>query len=160
MIDPATRWFEIKQYNDKKSITVANIVEQEWLTRYPHPYLVTLDRGSKFIGQDFCNMMEHNYGIKQKVISMQNPQANAVVECVHQTLGNLIRSLELQTNPYLDEDDPWTGILMAVTFALHSMYHTTLHAMPGQLVFSRDMVLNIQYQADWMAIKVHKQKLI
>ena len=29
MIDPATGWFEIHQYNDKFSITVANIVEQE-----------------------------------------------------------------------------------------------------------------------------------
>jgi hypothetical protein len=28
MIDPATGWFEIYQYNDKRSITVANIVEQ------------------------------------------------------------------------------------------------------------------------------------
>jgi hypothetical protein len=35
MIDLATGWFEIKQYDDKKSITVANIVEQEWLTHYP-----------------------------------------------------------------------------------------------------------------------------
>jgi hypothetical protein len=35
MIDSATGWFEIKQYGDKKSITVANIVEQEWLTHYP-----------------------------------------------------------------------------------------------------------------------------
>ena len=33
MINPATGWFEIKQYDDKKSITVANIVEQEWLAR-------------------------------------------------------------------------------------------------------------------------------
>jgi hypothetical protein len=31
MIDPATCWFKMKQYNDKKSITVANIVDQEWL---------------------------------------------------------------------------------------------------------------------------------
>jgi hypothetical protein len=35
MINPATGWFEIKQYDNKKSITVANIVEQEWLTHYP-----------------------------------------------------------------------------------------------------------------------------
>jgi hypothetical protein len=35
MINPATGWFEIKQYDDKKSIKVANIVEQEWLTLYP-----------------------------------------------------------------------------------------------------------------------------
>jgi hypothetical protein len=33
MINPATGWFEIKQYDDKKSITVANIVEQEWLDK-------------------------------------------------------------------------------------------------------------------------------
>ena len=31
MIDPATGWFKIKQYEDKKSITVANIVKQGWL---------------------------------------------------------------------------------------------------------------------------------
>ena len=30
MIDPATGWFEIQQYDDKQSITVANIVEQEY----------------------------------------------------------------------------------------------------------------------------------
>ena len=43
MINPVTGWFEIKQYDDKKSITVANIVEQEWLARYPRTYLITLD---------------------------------------------------------------------------------------------------------------------
>ena len=56
MIDPATGWFEIKQYDDKKSVTVANIVKKEWLARYPKPYLITLDRRSEFIGQDFCDM--------------------------------------------------------------------------------------------------------
>jgi hypothetical protein len=30
MIDPATGWFEIHQYEDKRSISVANIAEQEW----------------------------------------------------------------------------------------------------------------------------------
>ena len=37
MIDPATGWFEIHQYDDKRSITVANIIEQEWFCRYPWP---------------------------------------------------------------------------------------------------------------------------
>jgi hypothetical protein len=40
------------------------------------------------------------------------------------------------------------------------MYHTTLQAMPGQLVFGRDMVLNIQHLTDWTAIKAHKQQII
>ncbi len=35
MINPATSWFEIQQYDNKKSITVAYIVEQqEWLICY------------------------------------------------------------------------------------------------------------------------------
>jgi hypothetical protein len=41
------------QYDDKRSITVANIAEQEWFSRYPWPTQVTYDRGSEFIGQEF-----------------------------------------------------------------------------------------------------------
>ena len=32
MIDPATGWLKIDQYDDRKAISVANIVEQAWLT--------------------------------------------------------------------------------------------------------------------------------
>ena len=51
MIDPATGWLEIAQYNNKRPITVANEVEQTWLTRYPRPDICTIDRGSEFIGR-------------------------------------------------------------------------------------------------------------
>jgi hypothetical protein len=87
------------------------------------------------------------------VISTRNPQANAIVERAHQTLGNLIRSFQLQDKPYYDPDDPWGGTLTAVAFALSSTYHTTLQVMTGQLVFGRDMVLNVQHLTDWTAIK-------
>ena len=58
MIDPATGWFEIHQYDDKRSITVANITEQEWFSRYPWPTQITFDRGSEFIGKDFQTMIK------------------------------------------------------------------------------------------------------
>ena len=160
MIDPVTGWFKIKQCDDKKSITVANIVEQEWLARYPRPYLITLDQGSEFIGQDFHDMCVNDYGIKRKIIPMQNPQANGIVKHVHQILRNFIRSFKLQDNLYLDSDDPWLGILTAASFAMCSMNHTTLRATPGQLIFGRDMILNTQYLADWTMIKACKQQLI
>ena len=160
LINPATGWFKIKQYDDKMSITVANIVKQEWLARYPGPYLITLDQGSEFICQDFHDMCMNDYRIKRKIISTQNPQANAIVERAHQMLRNLIRSFKLQDNLYLESDDLWLGILVAALFAMHSTYHTTLCAMPGQLIFGRDMILNMQYLADWTAIKAHKQQLI
>jgi transposase InsO family protein len=159
MIDPATGWFEIHQYNDKKSITVANIAEQEWFSRYPWPTQITYDRGSEFIGKDFQMMIKNDYGIKGKPITVRNPQANAIVERVHQVIGNIIRTFELENN-YLDEDDPWKGILSATAFAIRSTFHTSLKSTPGQLVFGRDMIFNIQHIANWEYIKQRKQKII
>ena len=36
MIDPATGWFKIAEYNDKRAATIANLVEQSWLAQYAH----------------------------------------------------------------------------------------------------------------------------
>ena len=68
----------------------------------------------------------------------------------------MIRSFELQ-NSYLDEKDPWKGILSATAFAIRSTLHTTLKHTPGQLVFGQNMILNIQHQADWEAIKIENK---
>ena len=108
MFNPATGWFEIAQYSDKKSINIANLVEQTWLSRCPWPPLITYDRGSEFIGFEFHNMVKTDYGIKCKPITVQNPQANEIVGRVHQVIGNLIRTYELEDN-YLDENDPAMG---------------------------------------------------
>ena len=158
MIDPATSWFEIHQYDDKRAITVANIAEEEWFSRYPWPTQVTFDRGSEFIGHEFQKML-NDYGVKKKPITTRNPQANAIVERVHQTIGNIIRTFELHDN-YLDEDDPWKGILAATAFAIRATYHTTLQKSPGQLVFGRDLIFNVQHTANWEYIRARKQRLI
>jgi hypothetical protein len=73
MIDPATGWLEIQQYDDKQSITVANIKDQEWFSRYPWPTQVTFDRGSKFIGQDFQKMIKGRLWSKGKTYYSQKP---------------------------------------------------------------------------------------
>ena len=124
MIDPATGWFEIHQYDDRRAITVANIAEEEWFSRYPWPTQVTYDRGKEFIGNEFQKMLDE-YGVKKKPITTRNPQANAIVERVHQTIGNIVRTFELEDN-YLDEDDPWKGILATTAFAIRATYHTTV----------------------------------
>ena len=33
MLDPVSGWFEITQYDDKRAISIANLVETMWLTR-------------------------------------------------------------------------------------------------------------------------------
>jgi hypothetical protein len=49
----------------------------------------------------------------------------------------------------MDEKDPWGPFLSSAAYAIHSTFHTTLKATPGQLVFGRDMVLPIKCMADW-----------
>ena len=140
----------------KRADVVANIVEQTWLTRYPWPQEVIFDRGTEFMAE-FSTMLVNDYGIKKKPITKRNPQANAIVERVHQTLGNMIRTFQVQN---MDEDDPWSGILSAVAFAIRATVHTTTHATPMQLVFGRDALLNVRFQADWEYIKQRKTKVI
>ena len=158
MIDPATGWFEMREIPNKRADTIANIVEQAWLTRYPWPTQVIFDQGSKFMAE-FAAMVRDDYGIKRKPITKRNPQANAMIERVHQVLGNLIRTCDVN-NTELDLDDPWSGILAATMFAVRATYHTTTQATPSQLVFGRDAILNTKFEANWQLIKQRKQTLI
>jgi hypothetical protein len=158
MIDPVTRWFEIQQYDDKQSITVANILEQEWFSRYTWPTKVTFNRGSNFIGQDFQKTIKEDYGAKAKPITVRKPQANAIVERVHQGIENITCTFELESN-YLDDNDPWKEILSATAFAVRSTFHATLQNTPGQLVFGSDMMLYVKHKANWEYIRVRKQKI-
>ena len=83
-----------------------------------------------------------NYGMKEKPSTSYNPQSNGIIECVHQVLGNALRTFELEEKE-LDINDPWEHFLSAAAWATRSTpVHTTLDATPGQLVFGRDMLLN------------------
>ena len=37
MTDPVTGWSKVTQYDDKRGISIANLVETSWLTRYHRP---------------------------------------------------------------------------------------------------------------------------
>jgi hypothetical protein len=156
MIDPATGWLKIKELKNKEAINTANIVEQTWLTRYPIPQILTYDRGTEFMAE-FAEMIETDYGIKRKGSTVRNPQSNAILERVHQTIGNIIRTFSKDS---LDETDPWGGILAATMFAVRATYHTTMQATPSQIVFGRDAILNTKFEANWAFIKQRKQMLI
>jgi hypothetical protein len=60
----------------------------------------------------------------------------------------------------LDPDDPWNELLQACAFGIRSTFHTTLQASPGQLVFRRDMIHDIRFQANWDKIKHNTQTII
>ena len=55
---------------------------------------------------EFRKMVQDDYDIKKKPITKWNPQANAIVERVHQKIGNIIRTFEVQDKDDLEKDNP------------------------------------------------------
>jgi transposase InsO family protein len=128
-----------------------------WLFRYPRSIQVTFDNGSEFksVFEEMCD----NLGIKCIPTTSYNPQGNSIIERIHQVMGNMLRAFKLEERE-LDPDDPWNEFLQACAFGIRSAFHTTLQASPGQLVFGRDMIHDIRFQANWDRIKNNKQKFI
>ena len=157
MIDPATGWFEMAPVpGNKEANTVANLAEQIWFSRYPWPQQIIYDRGTEFMAE-FKQMVRNDYGVRTKPITARNPQANAIIERVHQTIGNMFRTMELQHH---GADNQIGGVLAAAMFAVRATYHTTTQATPSQLVFGRDAILNTRFKANWRLIKERKQHRI
>jgi hypothetical protein len=160
MIDPVTGWFEMMSYDDATPETIMNILELAWLNRYPRPAIVIADRGGEFTGQFFRESLREEYGIELRLITTANPQSNAVVERIHQVIGNMLRSFDVE-NCYLlpPPHDPFAGLISAIAFAIRSTWSTSSHATPGQLVFGRDMLLNIRHLVDWHYMQTRRQRI-
>ncbi len=141
---------------DKTAFSVAQKAEITWFTRYPWPQKIIYDRGTEFM-KVFLIMVRDDYGIALSPITVRNPQANAIIERIHQAIGNILRTFELQ---HANETEDIDGILAATMFAVRATYHTTLKATPAQLIFGRDAILNTKFEANWQMIRQQKQRRI
>ena len=64
---------------------------------------------------EFIDVIKNDHNdIKLCRITTRNPQANSIVDRVHQTLGNVTCMFSCNE---LDQEDHWTGALSAVAFA-------------------------------------------
>ena len=86
-----------------------------------------------------------------------NPQSNAIIEKIHQTIGNIIRKFDVSN---IVNNNPLSRILATTMFSVRATYHTTLQASPMQLVFVRDAILNIKHVSDWENIRQRKKERI
>ncbi len=109
---------------------------QVWLTQYPWPARCIHDNGGEFIVPEFQLLLE-GCRIKDVPTTSKNPQANAICECMHQTVGNVLRTLLHGQPPqqimgaraknFIDE---------ALAITMHAMRagtHSTLGSSPGSL---------------------------
>jgi len=81
---------------------------------------------------------------------------------MHQTVGNVLRTL-LYSEPPQNIKNAKEYVDEALSIAMHAMrigVHSTTGSSPGNLVFNRDMFLNIPLIADWHAVTLKREHLI
>ena len=147
MIDPATSWFEIVElpvletlntlpagcrkgtkvheqtkeaYFDKFSAMISTLVNKTWFSRYPRCQHIIYDNGSKF--KLHFEALCDSYGIKRKPTSVKNPQANSILERVHQVVMTMLRTaqLDMASSVAISDID---AFLTNASWAICSTYH-------------------------------------
>jgi hypothetical protein len=89
---------------------------------------------------------------------VKNPQANGILERVHQVLGQMLHTAELDMADSVTPDDV-DVFLDNPAWAIRSTYHTVLKASPGAAISGQDMLFNIPFVADWCKIGERRQSL-
>ena len=97
-IYPVTNLVELTRINNATSEEITRTFAQSWLTRYPWPTRCVHDNGGEFIGWGFQELLA-KCNIKDVSTTSCNPTANSVCKRMHQTVGNILRTLLLEDPP-------------------------------------------------------------
>ncbi len=98
-----------------------------------------------------------SYGIKRKPTKIKNLQGNAILERVHQVLGQMLRTAEIDMADSVTPND-LDVFLDNVAWAICPTNHTVLKASPGVAIFGRDMIFDIPFIANWNKIGDYRQR--
>ena len=162
-IDPVTNLTEMVQLDRKTAEHVANKFQNLWLARYPKPFKVIHDNGGEFIGQEFQDKLLQ-WGIEDSPTTSRNPTANAICERMHLVIGNILRTRFNNPNNAPTFADARQAVDDGLAACNHAMRCAVTNALknntPGEVVFGRDMLLNIPVVIDLVSLQQHRQFVI
>ena len=161
IIDACTNLVEIAFTYGTTAEEAAAAVENNWLARYPRPYKIVTDQGPEF-GEAFTAMCKKNGCIHSSSTS-RNPQGNSLIESIHKTIGQVLRTVVAAKNPR-SKPEADAVIRETLATAMHACRAASSSALgfnsPGSLAFGRDMFLDIPLIADVMAVNRNRQLLV
>ena len=140
---------------------VAEQFENPWLSQYPRQTSCVHDNGGEFIRWKFLNLLPW-YGIKDVCTAVQNPQANAICEWRHQTIGDILR-ITLHTNPPQNLNDANQVMDNALATCMHVMrcsISAPIGTTPRAIVVGRDMIMDVPLLTNLAAIRDGCQQMI
>ena len=118
------------------------------------------DNGKEFVGEEFQELLE-SYNIKGVPTTVKNPQANGVVERMHLTLADMLRTMTV----IVDEEcpikinDAIDTMLQSSAWSLRTTVSTVTNVSPGMAVFNRDMIFNFKMRVNWQQVEKKRDQL-
>ena len=120
------------------------------------------DQGFEFMGSSFQDLL-HQAGIKSVPMTAHNPQGNSIIEAVHKSVGQVLRTLVLIHRPETVHQTKSMGNTALAT-AMHAMQcasHQTLHHLtPGSFNFCHDMFFDLPFLTDILTLQNTRQHLV
>ena len=86
-----TRWFKIAEVPNARADCTANVPVTTWLSQCPWPTEMRMGKGEEF-ADEVSVARKEQCAVCRKVTTTRNPQANSMVERIHQVIGNMTRS--------------------------------------------------------------------
>ena len=131
------------------------------------------DNGGEFIGEAFQYMLAR-HGIEDVPTTAKNPQSNAICERMHQTVANVLRTKLNSYNDLGNREEIYDGrkineeevrqvienCLATAQYATRVQTNRSLGVSPGELVYQRDMFIDLPVVVDIMRIRDKRQVVI
>ena len=160
-IDPVTNLVELIRVDRKTAEHVGQQFENAWLSRYPSPNRCIHDNGGEFLGRDFQAILT-KHSIESVPTTVKNPESNSICERMHKTILDILR-VTMRTTTINCEDDAKQVMDNALATLMHATRCVVNHTMqnsPGEIVYQRDMFVDVPVIANLEAIRQRRQLII
>ena len=117
--------------------------------RYPRYKEVAHGNGGELIGELFQDLLR-TCGVKSTPTTVKNPQASALIECLHLTLADALRA------SIFEGDGWWLEIehaLQSIAGLFRTTISSTLPCSLGTLAFNHGTIVQTKAKVDWELIK-------
>ena len=106
------------------------------------------------MGHEFHELLA-KYNCVSKPTTIKNSQANALVERMHLTFANNVRTKVFEIDTWEQEAD---DLVQACAYALRSTVPSNSNYAPGTLAFGMDMIFRQKIIVDWEELKQLRKK--
>ena len=128
--DHFTRWVEAYPLADEKATTIANVLVNEFISRFGVMKRVHSDQGRNFVGA-VMKAVSELLGIQQSQTSSYHPMGNGMTERANRTILNMLAK-------FVEQHTEWDKHLPMLMLAYRSQVHDSTGYSPFALMFGRE----------------------